>query len=360
MKPLKIKKILFTENIFFLTFFIFQLVLLSVFSKFPAIIEQYYSNGCYPIISKLNRIIFGWIPFSVGDLIYISLSIYLLYWFYKNQKINWIEKVKHLFKILVIGYFIFHLLWAYNYYRMPLYEKMNLRTDYRQEELLQFTKRLIYTSNKLQFKLTHNVNKKVISPYKTTQIFRLAPLGYADLKNTHPFFDYTNSSIKSSLFSYPLTYMGFGGYLNPFTNEAQVNDMPPSYNLPAIVCHEMAHQIGYSSESECNFIGFLACTHNKNLFFQYAGYTYALRYCLAHIASKDQKELKSILSTIHPGVLKNFQESETFWSVHESMINTGFEIFYDHFLKLNQQKEGMQSYSKFINLLINYEKKSSF
>jgi capsule polysaccharide export protein KpsC/LpsZ len=41
-----------------------------------------------------------------------------------------------------------------------------------------------------------------------------------------------NRSVKKSLLSLPLTYMGFAGYLNPFTNEAQVNDKIPMYNFP--------------------------------------------------------------------------------------------------------------------------------
>jgi hypothetical protein len=39
--------------------------------------------------------------------------------------------------------------------------------------------------------------------------------------------------------------------------------------------HEMAHQMGYASESECNFIGFLASVKNDNLHIQYSGYSMA-------------------------------------------------------------------------------------
>ena len=35
--------------------------------------------------------------------------------------------------------------------------------------------------------------------------------------------NYKNVSVKKSLFSLPLTYMGFSGYINPFTNEANIN-----------------------------------------------------------------------------------------------------------------------------------------
>ena len=32
------------------------------------------------------------------------------------------------------------------------------------------------------------------------------------------------------------------------------------------------------------------------------------------------------------------------------------DYFYDNFLKMNQQKDGMESYSKYVNLLVNYYK----
>ena len=51
--------------------------------------------------------------------------------------------------------------------------------------------------------------------------------------------------------------MGFSGYLNPFTNEAQVDILIPKYQLPTTASHEVAHQLGYAAENEANFIGIL-------------------------------------------------------------------------------------------------------
>ena len=43
----------------------------------------------------------------------------------------------------------------------------------------------------------------------------------------------------------------------------------------------------------------------------------------------------------------------------ERFTRTGFELFYDRFLKLNQQQDGIESYSKFLDLLINYDKQNA-
>ena len=116
----------------------------------------------------------------------------------------------------------------------------------------------------------------------------------------------------------------------------------------------MAHQLGYASESEANFIGYLAAVHNDDLYIQYSGYTLALRYCLRNWEKRDKIIAKELYKSVNPGIIANFKESRDFWVQYESFIETGFKIFYDNFLKLNKQDDGLDSYSKFVNLVVNY------
>lgn len=339
---------------------ILQFIGLKLLSYLPEFVENHYSNGLYIYISHFSRNVLGWIPFSVGDILYGILIIWIILWLKKHWKTtSRKEKTLAALSLLSVIYFLFHFLWAFNYYRMPLFEKMQLKTEYSDAQLLSFTKKLIEKTNQTQLKITGNSITKVSTSLTHTEIFKKSLDGYNLLAQKHPDFTYTIPSQKESLISLPLTYMGFGGYLNPFTNEAQVNNKLPLYSFPATACHEMAHQIGYGSESECNFIGFLASTQNKNLHFRYSGYTHALRYCLKNIGIKDERQLQELVQTINPGVLKNFKESEDFWKSHQTFIDDGFEIFYDSFLKMNQQKDGMESYSKFVDLLINYYEKET-
>ncbi|MGH2667278.1 DUF3810 domain-containing protein [Flavobacterium sp.] len=335
---------------------IVQIIGLKILLLFPEFVEEYYSNGVYPMLSKFSRSVLGWLPFSFGDILYGILILWTVYWFYQNRKVNWKTKSLSVLGILSIAYFLFHVLWAFNYYRLPLFEKMHIETKYTDVQLLDFTKKIIVKTNEIQWKITKDTAKKVIIPYSQTVVFEKALDGYNTLSKEYPFFKYEIPSQKKSLFSYPLTYMGFGGYLNPFTNEAQVNGMIPMYNFPSTACHEMSHQMGFSSESEANFIGFLSATKNDNLYFKYSGYSHALRYCLSNWEIRDEKTLKQLLKTIHPGILKNYKESKVFWENHQTFIDTGFHIFYDNFLKLNQQKDGLESYSKFVDLMVNYYK----
>jgi hypothetical protein len=336
-----------------------QIILIPFLGYFPEVVERWYSNGFYPFVSKLLRILFGHIPFSIGDILYFLLIVFGIQWIWKCRKsweTNWRKYISKIVSCISVLYFTFHLLWGFNYYRQPLFEKMKIERDYSDADLLVFTKKLITKTNAVQFQITQNKKEKIVFPYSQEQVFQMNTKGYSNLADQHPFFQYSELSGKQSLFSLPLTYMGFGGYLNPFTNETQVNYLMPMYHSPTTSCHEMAHQMGYASESECNFIGFMASVKNKDLYFKYSGYSFALRYCLANWQLRNKVVYKQLLQTVHPGILKNYKESDDFWKAYETPIETGFHLFYDTFLKWNQQKDGMEGYSKFVNLMVNYYK----
>lgn len=340
-------------------FLLIQIIFVKTLAFFPEVVERFYSNGLYVFTSRFERAVLGIFPFSVGDVLYGLLIIYLLIVIWKNRKTwrrQWKDNLLKVVSGFSIFYFCFHFLWAFNYYRMPLFEKMTIQREYTDADLYGFTEKLIAKTNEVQFKITHNKNQKVNNPYSQDSIFKMTQNGYDNLAKEYPFFKYKTPSRKKSLFSLPLTYMGFGGYLNPFTNESQVNYKLPMYGFPNVICHEMAHQIGYASESECNFIGFMACIKNDDLYFQYAACCSALRYCLENVIIKDEEKFKTFKPKINKGILENYKESELFWEQYDTFIDKGFHAFYDQFLKANQQKDGLESYSKFVDLLINYYK----
>ena len=325
---------------------------------FPTIIERYYSNGIYQVISKVFRGIFGWIPFSAGDIYYFLIGIFIVisgYRFLKNKDKN---RKRQLFKLgafLSVFYFLFHFLWGMNYYRNSLFQTFNLsQKEYTIEELTNLTEQLLSELKHTQLQLVKNDTVKVSIPYSKNKILANTQLGYIALAKKYPRYQYRPKSLKKSLFSTPLTYMGFSGYLNPFSGEAQVDYLVPKISLPMISSHEVAHQLGIASESEANFIGFLAATNSDDLYFNYSGYLSALRYSVAAIRFKDSMASKAIVQKIPTGILKNIQETEDFWQSYQNKAEPFFKLFYDNYLKANQQKDGLQSYSNMVNLLVAY------
>lgn len=336
---------------------VIQIVFIKILANFPEFVEQFYSNGLYVFISKLMRYVFGWLPFSAGDILYTIASIYILRWLFINRKRivkdtkTWVLDV---LSAISIGYFAFHLLWAFNYYRLPLHESLDIEKDYTTEALIATTERLITKVNAVQFSITHNDTLMVNMPYTKAQLLKKIPDGYDALSKEFPHLAYNPRSIKRSIYSIPLTYMGFSGYLNPFTNEAQIDGLIPTYKYPTTASHEVAHQLGFAAENEANFIGSMAAMHHSDIYFNYSGYSFALSHCLNEVYRRNPEQYEVLIAKLNKGVIKNYREVQSFWDSYENPMEPFFKSTYNNFLKANNQADGMNSYSYVVALLVNY------
>jgi len=337
-----------------------QWAFLRIIAQYPALIEKYYSNGLYIYLSKLLNFIFGWIPFSIGDILYALLAILLIINIYTSLKNKKFHLKSTLFKIggfASIIFFIFHLNWGLNYFRQPVSRSLNFDVEkYSTNELVGFTEKLITKINQVQLSITKNDSVVVENNLNNQEIKEVSYTVYQQFQKKYPQYSHENLKAKHSLFSVPLTYMGFAGYLNPLTNEAQVNYLIPKNSYPAVVCHELAHQVGIGPESEANFIGYLAATNSNDVYFNYSAYLMAVRYALFEIFQKDPEKFEETKMKLNKGILKDIQQSQDFWESYQNWSEKYFKTFYDTFLKANQQKDGMKSYNKMVVLLVNYYK----
>ena len=334
-----------------------QYLLLLLIKDRPDFVEQYYSRGFYPVLSKVLNASFRWIPFSFGDLLYLVAISYILRWLV----INWKKRREHpiawsleVLSFVSVLYFVFHLCWGLNYYRSPLEHSMGLNTQYSTEKLITITTQLAIKTNALQLGITNDSLTKVNTPYAFRELTRLSQIGYTELETKYPIFEHPGQNVKKSIYSTPLTYMGFAGYLNPFSLEAQVNSVMPKNSMLTTIAHEQAHQLGYAAENEANFIGFLACIHTDNPYFNYAGYAFALRYCLQELRRRDNEAYTELLNALHPGILKDFRESSKFWKAYNNPLEPLIKRIYSRFLKANNQGKGIESYSYVVALLVDY------
>lgn len=336
---------------------ILQVIVLQILKGFPEFVESTYSRGLYPFLSKISRYLFGWAPFSVGDIFYTLIGILALRWIYKNIRRVRTEPVKFVVDItatISLVYFVFHLLWGLNYYRVPLHKTLELHRDYTTEQLLATTEQFILKANQMHRDLGYNDTVKIDLPYSQKEIFKKSLNGYENVSKQFPALSYSPKSIKKSGWSLGLTYMGYSGYYNPFSGEAQVNNLIKSYKFPVVSCHEMAHQLGYAAENEANFIATLTTIANDDPYIQYSGYIFALRYLINEVARRDIDKYHEMLETINPGILKGYKEMRDFWLAYESPFEDFSKAFWNQFLKANNQSKGIMSYSYMVALVINY------
>lgn len=336
-------------------------ILVVQFLKFqPQWIENHYSMGFYQTFSKLFQAVFSIIPFSFGDLLYAFVILYLIHkvrlLFLKRLKLRW-SLLLQLTAWASIIYFWFHVSWGFNYYRLPLHAQLEIKNDYSADELARFTSQLLNKTNDIHDLLSKNDSLPVIfqdteAEYREMVFKNMDSIDFLNQKVSY-------QSTKASLLSLPLSYMGFGGYLNPFTHEAQYNDLVPKYKYPSLIAHEMAHQMGYAKENEANFVSCYTNMHSKNLKLKYAGYTYALKFCLNELYFSSPDDFELLMKKVNPGILKNFKEIRKFWESYKNPLEPLFKKFYGNFLKVNNQPQGIESYNYVVALLVNYYNEKS-
>ncbi len=340
-----------------------QIILIKVISFFPAFIEHFYSNGIFIYTSKLLRYVFGWIPFSFGDILYCVVIIMILRFFIKKvfkRGVAWKEIILDIGATLSLVYACFHMLWGMNYYRLPLHEILKIDDQYTEEELIKVSEALIVKANHLHAKLEINDSLPIRIPYSKEEVFEKTVPAYNQLNGIFPELNYHPKSIKTSILSLPLTYMGFSGYLNPITNEAQVNGLILNYKAPTTSCHEGAHQFGFAKENEANFIAALTTIKYDDIYFNYSGTTFALKFCLNDLYLRNEEKAICLIEELRPGIRKNYREVNEFWDSYKNPLEPIFKGTYDSYLKVNNQPDGMDTYSYVVALLVNYYKTKNY
>lgn len=336
-----------------------QMALVSLFAKFPSGIERYYSEGLYPLWSQLNRMLWGWLPFSIGDLLYTAFGGWALWTAWKGlkrlRKYPW-ESFKYLLATLSLVYGIFYWGWGLNYFRIPLEEKLGISSTYETQELDSLTRRLIELTNAEQLAITGDSTKPVELPYSRKEVYRKTATAYKKASADFGFLKYSFPSQKTSLYSLPLTYMGYAGYLNPFSGEAQVNGKIPAFRWPSVSAHEVGHQLGYSAEDDTNFIGYWICIQSEDPYFRYAAYSSTLAYMLSDLRRRDPEAYERYFPKINEGVVENYRQLRRFWDSYENPTEPLFKAAFDGYLKANNQSAGIASYSRVVGLIIGFDR----
>lgn len=337
---------------------------IKLFSLQPLMVERYYSNGLYPAISAVQRVLFGWIPFSVGDLLYGVAGGWLIYRLVRlvrsvrQQKagcIFWRNTAVNLTGILLAIYISFNLLWGLNYNRVGMDRQLGLDLfSYTTADLEEVTGVLAHQLNQLQ--PASLPGRAALE--KKRNLFRGAIAAFGGLSATRPHFEYGFPSVKPSLYSYLGNYLGFTGYYNPFTGEAQVNTTTPVFVRPFTTCHEIGHQLGYAKESEANFAGYLSAAASTDTSFLYSVYFDMYAYAGRYLYYADSLALRRINSELGEGVKEDIQALRRFVRSHDNPIGTVIDKMYAQYLVANEQPSGRMSYNEVIGMLIAYYKKN--
>ena len=338
-------------------------IFIYALSFFPAFIETYYSTQFYLFIANCQRVLFGFVALSIGDILYGCLVGYFVFWFVTfikcllKKQITW-QKLAFAslqsIKFLLWAYIFFNVLWGLNYSRLGIANQLQLpNAEYSTEELHDLSCDILEKLNGSRLALGD-------SNYQypdNTIIYYQAFDAYQNTKNTFQFLNYQHYSVKPSLLSTLVSYAGYSGYYNPFSGEAQLNTDLPKFITPFVACHEMAHQLGYASESEANFVGYLTATHSDNPLFIYSAYFDIFMSANGELFPKDFYSAYLNLKQLNSIVRKDRRTYKDYITGKQNNMQPVVSKLYDQYLKANQQKSGIKSYNEVIGWLIAYKKK---
>lgn len=330
-----------------------QFLLFYGFSKSKLMISFF--EDFFELQKTFHQILFSWLPFSMGDLMYILLGITLLYYcitLFKKKCRN--SSLLKLLMVINIFYFIYQIFWGMLYFQTPIIKKLSNQEkpeiNKAKKLALQYlekcktTRQLVHEDHQGVFVITNlkSVQQEIL--YQQTKL----PQYISDKKVTQVL------SIKPSLFKNVMSFTGILGYYNPFTAEAQYNAELPHTFIPFTTAHESSHQLGFAREQEANFIGYLIGINSSNNDLRYSTEYFTLKSLLKFIVDEDPAFVKSVLNQYSPAMRRDRLYEKRFIFNHQGWLDTFFGFTNNLFLKSNQQ-EGSVTYSYFIDLLLNYE-----
>lgn len=339
-------------------------LLLVYFSSGNAeIVEQLYSETVYPSIGKILSSFTGVIPLSVAEIIVLVVPVTLIAYVAAVIKKSFgphgfsmvpiLNLSVSILMIISIVFFSFISLWGLNYYRQPFADLAGLQVRPSSvQELEGLCSSLIERADTLRQSVNVDAEGYVDVPGGTRDILQGCSKGYTAIAERYPQLSGSYGDPKPILLSELMNYTGICGVYFPFTGEANVNVSIPEATLPSTAAHEMAHQRGFSREDEANYIAYLACTHHPDVNYQYSGVLLAMIHSMNALYRSDNELHSKLAEGFSPEVRKDLDQINEFWKKYEGPVEETTERMNNTYLKANNQKDGVQSYGRMVDLLL--------
>ena len=355
---------------------LFAVCLLAPFA--PTLVASLYTQGLFRYGASGLRFLFGSIPFAIGELVYIIILIILI-----NNALKHINSLKSFNYIAQKGWFVltklswlivklyvvFQLIWGLNYIQPDPTEDFHLTVQTPKNAEIAMTE-----MNALTYELIEELNKtkaaiRLYNPIEPNfeQVLANVQQAYKELGIEYPRFILQHQSVKKAIFPSLGDYIGFLAFYQPITGEAILRSDLPILTQSYTIAHEMAHQLGYASETEANFIAFVVATEANDPYLKYSMllqmFSYAQDAQLLLLAGNKgfdawKFQIEKNRSLLSPAVLKDRASIKAFFAARADKQIEASSQLYDQFLKWNQQAAGLASYADVLKWVRAYRLKT--
>lgn len=337
-----------------------------------------YVNCVFPVWVETYGRLTGMLPFSAGEImLYLAVLLAAVFVLWTAVQPLFVRILPRKQFRLFKGYSVF-LFWVFGivciimtlncfllYHASPINERYDIGGDsekeYGAEEITSLRDYVVEQANELSLRLDRDESGCLVyeGDMKQEAKKQMKRLGgsYSVLNGYYPD---PKPLITSAFFSQQYIM----GYYFPFSMEANYNNIMCEINMPVTMCHELSHLKGFIREDEANFIGYLACVDSEDDFFRYSAFLSVINYLDNDFYKAIGKNAEIYLS--HPAISSQVILDDQFltdemWEKVEkgALIDTqtvkeASNTFTETTLVLNGVEDGKISYSRVVNLLLQY------
>ncbi len=335
-----------------------------VCSPHPELIERLYSGGVYPGIKNGLSAVASLVSFSIAEWILYALILWAIVTVFGSLLAWALRRIggRRVFSALlslgmVVGavWNLFYFTWGFNYFRVPLKERMGLTVCARPVEALEtLTYALARQAAQLRETLPEDASGLFTLDGELQAVLDALPEAYAALALQQPVFAGRTTRAKRVLWSEGLSWMGIRGVYVGITGEPNINVRQSALLIPQSAAHEMAHQLGIASENEAEFSAYLACQHSPDARVRYSGVVNALIQCRNALRKIDPDAASAVRDTYSDGMVRDFTAYDAYWDAFDGPIEEAVTNVNDAYLKHNAQESGVKSYGESVDLLLAY------
>jgi len=179
---------------------------------------------------------------------------------------------------------------------------------------------------------------------------------YDGITEDFPFLAFDDPGVKPMFFSGLMSALDFTGVYCSYTGESNVNVSSPACMLPSTVAHELAHQRGFASEQECNFLSVLASTTCSDPAYRYSGWLIGYVYLGNALYTQDPEGYWAIREALVPEEAQlDLAYNNAYWArFRDTAVQRASNKVYDGLLKSYGDERGIQSYGTVVDLLVAY------
>ncbi|MGH7494270.1 MAG: DUF3810 domain-containing protein [bacterium] len=325
-------------------------VALPLLSAHPRLVENAYTHFLYANLTKGMTAFAGAFTFSVSEIaLYASILGLLLLLAAAIVQKKWRHMLALATRSMALAATWFYLGWGCNYFRLPLAEQLQLQSGSASSDSSALRDDLLWSLT------AANAVWREIPAWDLVRLdeeiersYRLVcdTLGIALMPGERrPKF-----LLFPGLFNYTLT----SGMFGPFFHEVHLNSGLLPVEIPFVLAHEKAHQMGFAREAEANFLAALVCWMSPDSAVQYSGHFSILGHFWIRAALMNGSE--TLLEELRPEVRADFTAVRQRLQRYQGAVSEISHRSYDAYLRANRVAGGMQNYNDVVDLIMRWRR----